>query len=157
MAQSDSPELKLSKMGIELPEIAEPSANYVHVVRTGNLLFLAGKGPKDEEGKSITGKVGQDLTVDEAYLASRSIAWQHIAVIKNEIGDLSKVKRFVKVLGMVNAVPDFTKHSSVINGYSDALVEVFGQKGKHARSAVGMGSLPSNIAVEIEVIVEVED
>ena len=144
-------------MGIKLPEIGEPVANFVHVTKAGNLLFLAGKGPKDARGNSITGKVGMDLTKEQAYQAAKTIAWQHIAVIKNEIGDLSKVKRVVKVLGMVNSVPEFTDHSFVINGYSDALVEVFGDKGKHARSAVGMGSLPSNIAVEVEVILEIED
>ena len=156
-AQSQSPEQKLKELGIELPEIAPPVANYVNVVRTGNLLFLAGKGSQNPDGSRITGKVGVDLTIEEAYEAAKSIAYQHLAVIKNEIGDLSKVVRVVKVLGMVNTTDDFTAHSLVINGYSDFMVEIFGEKGKHARSAVGMNSLPVNLAVEIEVIVEIEN
>ena len=155
-AQSQSPEQKLKELGIVLPEVTEPIANYVNVVRTGNLLFLAGKGSRNPDGSLITGKVGKDLTTKEGYEAAKSIAIQHIAVIKKEIGDLSKVKRVVKVLGMVNATPNFIGHSQVMNGYSDFMFEVFGEKGKHARSSVGMGSLPVNLAVEIEVIVEVE-
>ena len=155
-AQNQSPEQKLKELGIELPEIAPPVANYVNVVRSGNLLFLAGKGSQNPDGSRITGKVGVDLTIEEGYEAAKSIAYQHLAVIKNEIGDLSKVVRIVKVLGMVNTTPEFTAHSQVINGYSDFMVEIFGEKGKHARSAVGMSSLPVGLAVEIEVIVEIE-
>lgn len=155
-AQETSPEQKLKDLGIELPEIAPPVANYVDVVRSGNLLFLAGKGSRNEDGTRITGKVGTDLTIEEGYEAAKSIAFQHLAVIKKEIGDLSKVVRIVKVLGMVNTTSDFTQHSQVINGYSDFMVEIFGDNGKHARSAVGMNSLPVNLAVEIEVIVEVK-
>lgn len=154
-SQNLSPEQKLKELGIELPEIAPPVANYVNVVRTGNLLFLAGKGSRNPDGSRITGKVGTDLTIEEGYEAAKSIAIQHLAVIKNEIGDLNKVVRIVKVLGMVNTTADFTAHSQIINGYSDFMVEIFGEKGKHARSAVGMNSLPVNLAVEIEVIVEV--
>lgn len=153
----NSPEQKLKELGVTLPEIAEPTANFVHVVRTGNLLFLAGKGSRNADGSLITGKVGRDLTVEEGYEAAKTIALQHLAVIKNEIGSLDKVTRIVKVLGMVNATTDFTRQSSVINGYSDFMVEIFGDNGKHARSAVGMGSLPANLAVEIEVIVEIQD
>lgn len=156
-AQNQSPEQKLQELGIELPEIALPVANYVNVVRTGNLLFLAGKGSQNPDGSRITGKVGVDLTIEEGYEAAKSIAYQHLAVIKNEIGDLNKVVRIVKVLGMVNTTPEFTAHSQVINGYSDFMVEIFGEKGKHARSAVGMSSLPVDLAVEIEVIVEIEN
>jgi len=156
-AQNQSPEQKLKELGIELPEIAPPVANYVNVVRSGNLLFLAGKGSQNPDGSRITGKVGVDLTIEEGYEAAKSIAYQHLAVIKNEIGDLSKVVRVVKVLGMVNTTPEFTAHSQVINGYSDFMVEIFGEKGKHARSAVGMSSLPVDLAVEIEVIVEIEN
>ena len=156
-AQNQSPEQKLQELGIELPEIAPPVANYVNVVRSGNLLFLAGKGSQNPDGSRITGKVGVDLTIEEGYEAAKSIAYQHLAVIKNEIGDLSKVVRIVKVLGMVNTTPEFTAHSQVINGYSDFMVEIFGEKGKHARSAVGMSSLPVNLAVEIEVIIEIEN
>lgn len=156
-AQNQSPEQKLQELGIELPEIALPVANYVNVVRTGNLLFLAGKGSQNPDGSRITGKVGVDLTIEEGYEAAKSIAYQHLAVIKNEISDLNKVVRIVKVLGMVNTTPEFTAHSQVINGYSDFMVEIFGEKGKHARSAVGMSSLPVDLAVEIEVIVEIEN
>lgn len=156
-AQNQSPEQKLKELGIELPEIAPPVANYVNVVRTGNLLFLAGKGSQNPDGSRITGKVGVDLTIEEGYEAAKSIAYQHLAVIKNEIGDLNKVVRVVKVLGMVNTTPEFTAHSQVINGYSDFMVQIFGEKGKHARSAVGMSSLPVDLAVEIEVIVEIEN
>ncbi len=156
-AQNQSPEQKLKELGIELPEIAPPVANYVNVVRSGNLLFLAGKGSQNPDGSRITGKVGADLTIEEGYEAAKSIAYQHLAVIKNEIGDLNKVVRVVKVLGMVNTSPEFTAHSQVINGYSDFMVQIFGEKGKHARSAVGMSSLPVDLAVEIEVIVEIEN
>jgi Putative translation initiation inhibitor, yjgF family len=126
------------------------------VVRSGNLLFLAGKGPTRADGTQVTGKVGKDLTIAQGYEAAQIVALNHLAVLKAELGNLNKVKRIVKVLGMVNCESNFTEHPKVINGYSDFMVEIFGEKGKHARSAVGMGSLPNNIAVEIEVIVEVE-
>ncbi len=149
-------EAKLKELGITLPAVPPPVANYVNSVRTGNLVFMAGKGPNRPEGGYITGKLGQDLTVEQGYEAARLAAIIQLAALKAEVGDLNKVKRIVKVLGMVNAVPDFTDHPEVINGFSDLMVEVFGDKGKHARAAVGMGSLPRNIAVEIEMIVEVE-
>lgn len=149
-------EAKLKELGISLPAVPPPVANYVNAVRTGDLVFMAGKGPNRPEGGYITGKVGQDLTVEQGYEAARLAAIIQLAALKAEIGDLNKVKRIVKVLGMVNAAPDFTDHPEVINGFSDLMVEVFGDKGKHARAAVGMGSLPRNIAVEIEMIVEVE-
>ena len=155
-AQTD-PEEKLKELGIVLKEPAVPVANYVNAVRTGNLIFLAGKGPRTPEGELVTGKLGDDLSVEKGYEAARAVAILQLAVLKTELGDLNKVKRIVKVLGMVNATPDFTNHPEVINGFSDLMVEVFGEKGKHARAAVGMGSLPRNIAVEIELIVEVED
>ena len=153
----ENPEAKLKELGIVLKEPTTPVANYVNAVRTGNLIFLAGKGPRTPEGELITGKLGKDLTVEQGYEASRAVAILQLAVLKAELGDLSKVKRIVKVLGMVNAGPEFTDHPEVINGFSDLMVEVFGEKGKHARAAVGMGSLPRNIAVEIELIVEVKD
>lgn len=152
-----NPEAKLKELGIVLKEPATPVANYVNAVRTGNLIFLAGKGPRTPDGRLITGKLGKDLTVEEGYEASRAVAILQLAVLKAELGDLSKVKCIVKVLGMVNATPEFTDHPEVINGFSDLMVEVFGEKGKHARAAVGMGSLPRNIAVEIELIVEVSE
>ena len=155
-AQSN-PEEKIKELGIILKEPSKPVANYVNAVRTGNLIFLAGKGPRTPDGKLITGKLGEDMSVEQGYEAARTVAISQLAVLKSELGDLNKVKRIVKVLGMVNATPDFTDHPEVINGFSDLMVEVFGEKGKHARAAVGMGSLPRNIAVEIELIVEVEE
>ncbi len=156
LVMAQTPETKLKELNIELPVIGKPMANYVHVVRTGNLLFLAGKGPSKPDGSYITGKVGTDLTIEHGREAARLTAINQIAVLKAELGDLSKVKRIVKVLGMVNCNADFKDHPKVINGFSDLMVEIFGEKGKHARSAVGMGSLPVNMAVEIELIVEIE-
>ena len=150
-----NPEQKLNDLGIKLHELSIPKANYVHAVRTGNLIFLAGKGPSNEKGESIKGKLGKDLDIDEGYAASRLVGIRQLSVLKAELGNLNKVKRIVKVKGMVNAIDEFTDHPKVINGYSDLMVEVFGDRGKHARAAVGMGSLPSNIAVEIEMVVEV--
>ncbi|MEK9613713.1 MAG: RidA family protein [Flavobacteriaceae bacterium] len=151
-----NPEAQLEKLGIALQTPSAPVANYVNAVRTGNLLFLSGKGPKKADGTYIEGKVGADLSIEEGYEAARITAINQLAVLKAELGNLNKVKRIVKVLGMVNATADFRDQPKVINGFSDLMVAVFGDRGKHARSAVGMGSLPSGIAVEIEVIVEVE-
>lgn len=152
----DSPESRISDLGITLPEASSPIANYVNGVQTGNLIFLSGKGPLQDDGTNITGKVGADLSIEQGYEAARITGINQLAVLKSMLGDLSRVKRVVKVLGMVNATPDFDDHPKVINGYSDLMVAVFGDKGKHARAAVGMGSLPGNIAVEIEMIVEVD-
>jgi enamine deaminase RidA (YjgF/YER057c/UK114 family) len=149
------PEANLKKLGIELPVVSPPQANYVNVVRTGNLLFLAGKGPRKIDGEYIKGKVGADLTQEQGAEAARLVAVNQLAVLKAELGDLNKVKRIVKVLGMVNATEAFENHPEVINGFSNLMVEIFGERGKHARAAVGMYSLPRNIAVEIEMIVEV--
>ncbi|MEX0291659.1 MAG: RidA family protein [Flavobacteriaceae bacterium] len=150
-------EAKLEALGITLSTPSAPVANYVNAVRTGNLIFLAGKGPRKADGENITGKLGEDLTIEEGYEAARITGINQLSVLKAELGNLNRVKRVVKVKGMVNATPEFTDHPKVVNGYSDLMVAVFGDKGKHARAAVGMGSLPSNIAVEIEMIVEVED
>jgi len=147
---------KLAKMGIKLPVLGEPVANYVHAVTSNNWVFLAGKGPRKEDGKNIVGKLGKDLTVEQGYEAAKWAGINLLAALKGEIGDLNRVKRIVKVKGMVNAIPEFTDHSKVINGFSDLMVAVFGDKGKHARAAVGMSSLPGNMAVEIEVVVEIE-
>ena len=149
-------EQRLNELAITLDEPSKPVANYVNAVRTGNLIFLAGKGPVKADGKYVTGKVGLDLSIEEGYEAARLTAIQQLSALKAEIGDLNKVVRIVKVLGMVNADPVFTDHPAVINGFSDLMVEVFGERGKHARAAVGMGSLPLNIACEIEMIVEIE-
>ena len=150
-------EARLKEKGIVLTAPGKPVANYVNAVRVGNLLYLAGKGPTKPDGSNITGKVGKDLTIEQGYEAARLTAINHLAVLKAELGSLNKVKRIVKVLGMVNCTEDFKDQPKVVNGYSDLMVEIFGEKGKHARSAVGMYALPSNIAVEVEVIVEVED
>ena len=149
-------ETKLKEMGVELPQAVTPVANYVPAVRTGNLVFLSGHGPFREDSSLITGKVGSDLTTDQGYEAARRIAIGLLGSLKAEIGDLDKVKRIVKLLGLVNCTSNFADQPSVINGASDFFVEVFGDKGKHARSAVGTNALPFNIAVEIEMIVEVE-
>ena len=151
----DDPEARLAELGIELPVPSSPVANYVNAVRTGDLLFLAGKGPKKADGEYVTGKLGEDLTVEEGYQAARLVGINQLAVLKAALGNLNKVKRIVKVLGMVNSVSDFGNQPEVVNGYSDLMVEVFGDRGKHARAAVGMGSLPRGIAVEIEMVVEV--
>ncbi len=150
-------EENLKNLGITLPTPSAPIANYVNAVTTSdNLVFLAGKGPKKEDGTYITGKVGKDLSVKEGYAAARRSGIIQLGALKAAIGDLNRVKRIVKVLGMVNSTADFTDHPEVINGFSDLMVEVFGERGKHARAAVGMYSLPRNIAVEIEMIVEIE-
>lgn len=146
---------KLDALGIQLTAPNPPVANYVNVTQTGKILFLAGKGPSKAEGGYITGKLGADLSIEEGYEAAKLTGIAQLSVLKDHLKDLNKVKRILKVKGMVNAVPEFTNHPEVINGFSDLMVEVFGDKGKHARAAVGMGSLPRNIAVEIEMIVEI--
>ena len=154
---SYNPEAKLKELGITLPTPPQPVANYVNGVRTGNLIFLAGKGPKRADGTEITGKLGQDVSIEEGYEGARLTAINQMSVLKAMLGDLNKVKRVVKVLGMVNSDPSFVDQPKVINGFSDLIVEVFGDRGKHARAAVGMASLPRGQAVEIEMIVEVYD
>ncbi|MCG1036072.1 RidA family protein [Polaribacter sp. DS7-9] len=156
-AKDYNPEAKLKELNIVLPSPPQPVANYVNGVRTGNLIFLAGKGPKRVDGSEITGKLGQDITIEQGYEAARLTAINQLAVLKHMLGDLNKVKRIVKVLGMVNSDPNFVEQPKVINGFSDLMVDVFGEKGKHARAAVGMASLPRAQAVEIELIVEVYD
>ena len=145
-----SAEKRLKELGIQLAAPTPPVANYVNAVRTGNLLFLAGKGPG-----AVKGKLGAELTVEQGYQHARSVGLALLAVIKAELGSLDRVSRVVKLLGMVNGTPEFSDQPKVINGCSDLFVEVFGDKGKHARSAVGMGSLPNAIPVGIECIVEV--
>lgn len=153
-------EEKIQELGFLLPEPGSPVANYVSTVsfsetKTSRLVYVSGTGPKKSSGGYITGKLGKDLTIEEGYEAARITALNVLASLKKEVGDLNKIKKFVKVIGMVNCTPDFEKQPAVINGFSDFIVEVFGERGKHARSAVGMVSLPSKIAVEIEVVVEV--
>lgn len=151
------PEARIKSLGIQLITPTAPIANYVKAVRVGNLVYLSGHGPDKPDGSLVTGKAGSDLTLEQAKDAARLTAISLLSTLKAEIGNLNKVKRIVKVLGMVNAVPGFEQHPQVINGCSDLMVEVFGENGKHARSAVGMGSLPKNIAVEIEMIVELKE
>jgi enamine deaminase RidA (YjgF/YER057c/UK114 family) len=150
-------ETRLKEKGIALATPPSPVANYVNAVRVGNLLYLSGRGPLKTDNTYITGKVGKDLTIEQGYEAARLTGIGHLSVLKAELGSLNKVKRIVKVLGMVNCTDDFKDQPKVINGYSDLMVEIFADKGKHARSAVGMNALPFGIAVEIEVIVEVEN
>ena len=156
VAQKIDYDKKLNELGIELFTPSKPVANYVKAVRTGNLLYLSGHGPGKADGTSMTGKVGAELTIDDGYAAARQAGISILSTIKSELGSLNKVKRVVKVLGMVNCTSDFTDQPKVINGFSDLMVSVFGEKGKHERSAVGMNALPSNITVEIEIILEVE-
>ncbi len=148
------PEEKLEKMGLEIPEMPEPVASYLPGVKAGNFLFISGQLPADAEGLQYTGQVGSDLTVEQGYEAARLCALRCIAVMRGELGDLSRVKRVAKVTGFVTAAPDFTDHPQVVNGASDLLLEVFGEAGKHARAAVGMSGLPLGAAVEVEMVVE---
>ena len=149
---------KLEEMGITLPPPAAPIANYVPAVRTGNLLFLAGAGPAlGPDGAMPRGRLGENVSVEEGYKLARSVGIVQIARLKDALGDLDRVKQIVKLLTMVNSTAGFTEQPAVANGCSDLLVEVFGDKGRHARSAVGMSNLPGSIPVEIEMIVEVSD
>lgn len=154
-AQTDA-EKKLKELNIELIPPTKPIANFVKAVRTGNLVFLSGHGPSKADGTITSGKVGKDLSIEQGYEAARQTGISLLSTLKSEIGDLNKVKRIVKVLGMVNCIETFVDQPKVMNGFSDLMVAVFGEKGKHARSAVGMYALPMNMAVEIEMIVEVE-
>ena len=149
-------EAKLAEMKLELPTPPAPVANYVRAVRTGNLVFVSGHGPTRDGAYLFQGKVGAERTIEEGYEAAKLVMLNCLSSLKQEIGDLDRVTRVVKLLGMVNCTPDFGDQPKVINGASDLLVALYGEKGRHARSAVGMGSLPSGITVEIEMIVEVE-
>ncbi|MCM4161366.1 RidA family protein [Antarcticibacterium flavum] len=146
-----SPEERLQELNINLPEVKQPVANFVKWRQVGNLLFLSGEGSEEK------GTLGKDLTVKEGYNAARGTGIKILSTLKAATGDLGRIKQFVKVHGMVNSLPDFYEQPQVINGFSDLMVEVFGDKGKHARAAVGHATLPFNIAVEIEVIVELEE
>jgi len=154
---SYNPELRLQELGITLPSPPQPVANYVNGVRAGNLIFLAGKGPKRANGTEITGKIPSEVSLEEGYEGARLTAINQLSVLKTMLGDLRKVKRIVKVLGMVNCDPSFIDQPKVINGFSDLMVAVFGDRGRHARAAVGMASLPRGQSVEIELVVEVYD
>jgi enamine deaminase RidA (YjgF/YER057c/UK114 family) len=150
-------EEKLAQMGLTLPPPGPPAGNYIGAVRVGNLLFVSGHGPRRADGQYLTGKVGRDVTTEQAYEAARLVMLNCLTSAKRELGDLDRIRRIVKLLGMVNCTEDFTEHPRVINGASDLLVELYGEHGRHARSAVGMQQLPMNIPVEVEMIVEVSD
>jgi len=143
-------------MGLELPEPLSPVGNYIEAVRTGNLLFISGHGPRRVGSLAMVGKIGRDITVEQGYEAAKVAVLNCLSTLKQELGNLNRVKRVVKLLGMVNCTEEFTEHPKVINGASDLLVELYGEAGRHARSAVGMQSLPMNIPVEIEMVIEIE-
>ena len=149
-------ESRLKELGIVLPELGKPVANYLPYRIAGNVLYLAGQGPRDANGKQLTGKLGADISVEEGYRRARLVGLGLLAAMRDALGSLDRVDFIVKLLGMVNAAPDFNDSPKVINGCSDLFVEVFGEAGRHARSAVGMSSLPAGIPVEIEVIVAVK-
>ena len=147
-----SAEAKLKERGIVLPPLPKPVANYLPYRLAGNILYLAGQGPR-ENGVNLSGKLGKDISVEEGYRRARLVGLGLLAAMRDALGSLDRVDYIVKLLGMVNAVPDFNDSPKVINGCSDLFVEVFGERGRHARSAVGMSSLPGGIPVEIEAIV----
>ena len=148
---------RIKELGITLPESPSPVANYIPVVKTGNLIYLSGVGPADKpDGTSYTGKLGKDLSIDEGYDAARLTAVNIISRLNGFLDDLDQIKQIVKVLSMVNATPDFLDPPAVTNGCSDLLVEVFGDKGRHARSAIGVATLPGGMPIEIELIAEIE-
>ncbi|HEY2531140.1 MAG TPA: RidA family protein [Xanthobacteraceae bacterium] len=149
-------ETRLKELGLVLPMLPKPVANYLPYRLAGNLLFLAGQGPRDESGRALTGKLGADISVEEGYRRARLIGLGMLAAMRDALGTLDRVDFVVKLLGMVNATPDFNDSPKVINGCSDLLVEVFGDAGRHARSAVGNVMLPNQISVEIEGIVAVK-
>ncbi len=151
-----TPETRLAQLGISLPPVPPPVASYVNAVRTGNLLYTSGKGPLPVDGRLPTGRVGVEFSVEEGYQLARSTGLALLATLRAELGTLDRVKRIVKVLGLVAAPPEFGDHPKVINGCSDLLIEVFGEAGRHARSAVGVASLPFVTPVEIELIAEVD-
>jgi len=147
-----SAEAKVKELKLDLSNPPKPVGNYVPGVIIGKMLYMSGHGPRKPDGVYLTGKVGAEATLDQGYQAARQVGLSMLASMKVLLGDLDKVDRAVKVLGMVNAIPDFTEHPKVINGFSDLMTSIFGDNGKHARSAVGMGSLPMNISVEVEAI-----
>jgi len=147
---------RLNGLGIALPSPDRPVANYVTEVRVGSLLFLSGAGPAPRPDRAMSrGKLGREMSVEQGYEAARSVGLVHIARLKALLGELDRVARIVKVLGMVNCVPDFVDQPAVVNGFSDLMVDVFGERGRHARSAVGMATLPFSIPVEVEMVVEI--
>ncbi len=151
-----TPEEKLTSLGLVLPTAPTPLAQYRPARLIGNTLYLSGQIPRNPDGSFILGRLGRDISIEEGYEAARNVGLQLLSVIKSVVGELSRVEAIAKVSGMVNAEPNFLDHAKVINGCSDILVEILGEAGYHARSAVGMGSLPLGVAVEIEAIVAVK-
>lgn len=149
-------EKRLEELGITLPAAATPVANYVTTVQTGNLIFTSGHGPGNGDGKIYKSQLGTDASIDDGYQSARQVAINLIGTLKHALGDLDWIKRIVKVTGFVNSASTFTDQPAVINGASDLFVEVFGDKGKHTRSAIGMSQLPGGIPVEVEMVVEIE-
>ena len=152
-----SHESRIDELGLVLPPAPKPGGTYKPVVQVGNVLYVSGHGPVLPDGSMITGKVGGDLSEEDGHRAARQVGLTILATLRAQLGSLDRIARIVKVLGMVNAAPDFGRHPQVINGFSDLMVEIFGDEGRAARSAVGMGSLPGNIAVEIEAILELNE
>lgn len=152
-----TPEEKIAALGHTLPPTSAPIANYVKWVKVGNLLYTSGHGPTNAKGETTKGKLGATLNIEQGYEAARLTGLQLLATLKSAIGDLSKVKRIVKVMGLVNCTDGFGDQPKVMNGFSDLMVAVFGDKGKHARSAVGTNALPNGMAIEIEMIVELDN
>jgi enamine deaminase RidA (YjgF/YER057c/UK114 family) len=151
-----TPEATLAAMGLVLPEIPKPMGTYVPFKISGNTLYLSGQGPRRADGTFVIGKVGRDVALEEAYEAAKLVGLGLLAAAKLAAGELSRIE-VLKVLGMVNAVPEFGDQPKVINGCSDLFVAVLGERGRHARSAVGMGSLPVNICVEVEAVMRIHD
>ena len=148
-------EKRIADLGIELVTPSKPVANYVGAVKTGNLVFLSGKIPRTSDGELVEGKLGKDCSIEQGYEAAKLCAIAQLSTLKAELDDLNKVVRIIKVTGFVNSTPDFTDQSKIVNGFSDLMVEIFGERGKHARAAVGMASLPLGVACEVEMIVEI--
>jgi enamine deaminase RidA (YjgF/YER057c/UK114 family) len=151
-----SAERRLGELGIDLPPPRPASANFVRAKQVGNLLYVSGHGPSRQDGSRVTGKVGSDLTLDEGYQAARLVGIGILATIRDALGSLDRVRQIVKVFGMVNSATGFDQQADVLNGFSDLLVAVFGEGGRHARTAVGVAELPRGISVDVEVVIEVE-
>ncbi|GAB4138340.1 MAG: RidA family protein [Planctomycetaceae bacterium] len=150
-------EARIAELSLELPPAPAPGGTYNPVVEVNGIAYVSGHGPVLPDGSMITGTVGADLSEEQGVQAARQVGLAILATLKAQLGSLDRIARIVKVLGMVNAAPDFGRHPTVINGFSDLMVEIFGENGRAARSAVGMGSLPGNIAVEIEAILELKE
>jgi enamine deaminase RidA (YjgF/YER057c/UK114 family) len=152
-----SAEARVAELGLELPEAPAPGGNYTPIVQVGDICYVSGHGPLKLDGEMLKGRVGSEVSEEDGYVAARQVGLAMLATLRANLGSLDRVKQVVKVLGMVNAAPDFETHPKVMNGFSDLMVEVFGDPGRAARSAIGMGSLPGNISVEVEAIVQVTE